>query len=199
MSRVEVFATGIKNPYFGGVGQGIKVTSELLKSSDQEHMAAISPLTLENQAIKGLRREWSSDQAHFLPIKTWSRSQMLQQVTYKWPPLVKHGCANLGNHIKELTMDSRNYSWVCTNSNRKPDKIKFGNLVDFLDVHVHECPVEPYLLPVCEKWFFYFDYITCLLDTLQSHHVVPMYVLSAYERFLYQYQEPHQESINMGV
>ena len=46
MSCVEVFATGIKNESsdqspFRGADQGIKVTSELLKSTDQEHAAAI--------------------------------------------------------------------------------------------------------------------------------------------------------------
>ena len=46
MSRVEAFATGIKiessdqEPLWG-VDQGIKVTSELLKSKDQECAAAI--------------------------------------------------------------------------------------------------------------------------------------------------------------
>ena len=24
-------------------------------------------------------------------------------------------------------------------------------MVDLLDIHVHECPIKPYLLPVCEK------------------------------------------------
>ena len=40
---------------FWEADQGIKVTSELLKSTDQEHVAAI-----ENQAIKSLRRKRSS-------------------------------------------------------------------------------------------------------------------------------------------
>ena len=46
MSRVEVFATGIKirssdQSPFWGADQGIKVTSELLKSMGQERVAAI--------------------------------------------------------------------------------------------------------------------------------------------------------------
>ena len=48
---------------FGG-DQGIKVASKWLKSTGQEHVAAIWPLTLKSQVIKSLRREWSSDQAH---------------------------------------------------------------------------------------------------------------------------------------
>ena len=60
MSRVEAFATGIKTESSNqsplGGDQGIKVTSELLKINNQEHAAAIWPLTLENQAIKSLIR-----------------------------------------------------------------------------------------------------------------------------------------------
>ena len=47
MSRVEVFVTGIKiessdqSPSGWAANQGIKVTSELLKSMDQEHAAAV--------------------------------------------------------------------------------------------------------------------------------------------------------------
>ena len=78
MPRVEAFATGIKiessdqSPFLEA-DQGIKVASKLLKSTDQEWAAAIWPLILKNQAIKSLRREWSSDQAHFLLIKHFDR------------------------------------------------------------------------------------------------------------------------------
>ena len=46
MSRVEAFATGIKiessdQSPFWGADQGVKVTSELLKSMDQERTVAI--------------------------------------------------------------------------------------------------------------------------------------------------------------
>ena len=40
-----------KEKPFLGAHQGIKVISELLKSTDQGHAAAVWPLTLENQAI----------------------------------------------------------------------------------------------------------------------------------------------------
>ena len=56
---------------FLGANQGIKVASELLKSTDQERPAAIWPLTLK---IKSLRREWSSDQAQSLPTKNFDCS-----------------------------------------------------------------------------------------------------------------------------
>ena len=59
---------------FWGADQGIKMTSKLLKVNNQGHAAAMWPLTLENQAIKSFRREWSSDQAHFLPIKELDHS-----------------------------------------------------------------------------------------------------------------------------
>ena len=64
-----------------GANQGIKVTSELLKINNQEHAAAIWPLTLENQAIKNLRRGRSSDQAHFLPIKQLDHDR---KCFYRW-------------------------------------------------------------------------------------------------------------------
>ena len=53
-----------------GVDQEIKVTSELQKSMDQEHMAVIN-LTFEPLKIKQSRasEEQSSNQAHFLSIK----------------------------------------------------------------------------------------------------------------------------------
>ena len=50
------------------------MTSELLKINNQECTAAMWPLTLRNQAIKSLKRERSSDQAHFLPIKKLDHS-----------------------------------------------------------------------------------------------------------------------------
>ena len=69
MSRVEVFATEIKTEssdqkafFGGGTNQGIKVTSKLLKSMDQECTAAIWPLTLKikwSTALKGAIK-WSS-------------------------------------------------------------------------------------------------------------------------------------------
>ena len=54
---------------FWGNDQGIKVTSKLLNSTNQKHVAAILLLTLENQSDqkpqKGLMKR-SSDQAHFI-------------------------------------------------------------------------------------------------------------------------------------
>ena len=67
------FATWIKiessdqSPLWGP----IKVASKLLKSTDQRLKFDLWPLTLKNQAIKSLRREQSSDQAHFLLIKNF--------------------------------------------------------------------------------------------------------------------------------
>ena len=54
---------------------------------DQEHAAAIWPLTLK---IKRSRASLFADQTF------WSRSQMIQQATYKWLPLV---LATLSCHI----------------------------------------------------------------------------------------------------
>ena len=54
--------------------QEIKVASELPESTDQEHMAAIWPLTLE---IKQSRASERNDQAHFLPIKHFDSSHKL--------------------------------------------------------------------------------------------------------------------------
>ena len=59
------------------------MASKLLKLTDQEHAAAIWPLT-ENQAIKSLRREQSST---LLADQTELQSQTLQQATYRWLPL----------------------------------------------------------------------------------------------------------------
>ena len=44
-----------------------------------------NPWPIENQAIKSLKREQSSDQV-FANYKSWSQSQMLLQATYKWLP-----------------------------------------------------------------------------------------------------------------
>ena len=66
---------------FWGADQGIKVTSKLLKINNQERTTAMWPLTLENQAIKSLRREQSSDQPHFLPIKKLDRGH---KHFYRW-------------------------------------------------------------------------------------------------------------------
>ena len=85
---------------FRGADQGIKVTSELLKINNQEHTAAIWPLTLENQAIKSLWRGRSSDQAHFLPIKKFDLGR---KCFYR-------------RHISDypLSMNYGNLRWVCT-------------------------------------------------------------------------------------
>ena len=72
---------------FWGADQGIKVTSEMLKINNQECTAVMWPLTPGNQAIKSLRREQLSDQAHFVDQKPWSQSQTLLQATCKWLPL----------------------------------------------------------------------------------------------------------------
>ena len=67
---------------FWGADQEIKVTSKLLKVNNQDRAAAMWPLTLENQAIKSLRRERSS--TLFADQRTWSQLPTLLQATYKW-------------------------------------------------------------------------------------------------------------------
>ena len=72
-----------------GDDQGIKVASGLLKSTFQERTAAIWPLTLKNPwAFKSLRRERSSDQAQYLPIKHFGCGRKhFNRRHYKWLPL----------------------------------------------------------------------------------------------------------------
>ena len=78
-----------------GGDQGIKVTSKLLKINNQECMAAIWPLTLENQAIKSLRRRWSSDQAHFADQKNLiTVTNASTGDIYKWLSLDGVECFN---------------------------------------------------------------------------------------------------------
>ena len=84
MSHVEAFATRIKTESsdqspFWGANQGIKETSELLKSMDQEHTAAIWPLTLWKSSAQEPQKgkiKWlstlSADQ------KPWSWLQTLE-------------------------------------------------------------------------------------------------------------------------
>ena len=68
------------------VNQGIKVTSKLQKSKDQECAAPIRPLICKkikwSRAFEGMIKQSST---LFADQKSWSQSQMLQQ--YKWQPL----------------------------------------------------------------------------------------------------------------
>ena len=93
MFRVEAFATGIKiecqcsmsmyqaiKALLGGRSrdQGDLQTAKNQRSRTRGSNVTFNP---ENQAIKSLRREQSSDQAHFLPTKKLDRSH---KRFYRW-------------------------------------------------------------------------------------------------------------------
>ena len=89
MSHVEAFATGIKiessdqSPFWGrSRDQGVLRAARINGSRMCGCNLTLDP---ENQLpIKSLRRERSSNQAHFLPIKHFDmQPQTLQQATYK--------------------------------------------------------------------------------------------------------------------
>ena len=115
MSRVEELATVIKieSSNQRTFWEPIK-DQESLKSIDQERMAAIWPLTLENQALEGLRRKQSSN---FLPIKslipvanTWIGSMQAttpwSYTVYKLSVLINWAIGNRLAHKLETSMST---------------------------------------------------------------------------------------------
>ena len=82
MSRVEAFVTGIKieSSNQSAFWELIKVTSKLWKSKNQKRAAPIRPFTCKKSSGQELLKERSS--THFGNQKSWSMSEMLQQVTY---------------------------------------------------------------------------------------------------------------------
>ena len=88
MSRVEAFVTRIKiessdqSPFLRA-DQGIKVTSKLQKSKDQERVAPIWPFSRQKkfEQSRGFEGTIKQSSTLFADQKSWSRSQMLQQAT----------------------------------------------------------------------------------------------------------------------
>ena len=93
---------------FWRANQGIKVTSKLLKSTDQECVAAVWPLThcewSDQEPQKGTIKQSST----FLADQNlWSRSRTLQQAACKWLPLARAACLISGPSLHQSSLVPR--------------------------------------------------------------------------------------------